>query len=117
MVFFKIRQQKGLRIAWSEIFEFFCYIDVQEFHLWFAWRFLSLSLRRKASCTWLPAFFIRFASSEHCVQSMYPKKRKMFADNASPPRNTASNQCILNKKIVFLTMFRLFGTLRPMNVS
>jgi hypothetical protein len=39
-----------------------------------------------------------FASSEHCVQSMYPKKRKLFFDNVSPPRNTVSNQCILNKK-------------------
>jgi hypothetical protein len=56
----------------------FCYIDVQKFHLWFAWRFLSLSLRRKASCTRLPAFFIRFASSEHCVQSMYPEQERFL---------------------------------------
>jgi hypothetical protein len=76
--FLKIRQQKGLGLAWSKGLEFFCYTDVQEFHPWFAWRFLSLSLRRKASCTKLPAFFIRFASSEHCVQSMYPEQESFL---------------------------------------
>ncbi len=35
MVFFKIRRQKGLWIAWSKRLEYtFCIIDVQEFHLW-----------------------------------------------------------------------------------
>ncbi len=61
-----------------------------------------------------------------------------LSSSASPPRNTVSNQCILNKKVFFLqcfassehciqsmypeqtkillTMFRLFGILRPLNV-
>ncbi len=73
-------------------------------------------------------FFLQcLASSEYCVQSMYPKQKsflltmfrlfgilrpidvswtkKIFVDNVSPLRNTASTQCILNKKVFYWQCF------------
>ncbi len=40
-----------------------------------------------------------------------------LSSSASPLLNTASNLCILKRGSFFLTMFRLFDTLRPINVS